>query len=522
MPSLMRHHALTGRIPATKITAALAPRANAGDDLKPLLPLVLLVFLLPGPSVAQPAAGATGLPLSDCRIRAGKGYPGIKARCGTLERPEDPSDPESPLLELRVAIVPALSLEPAADPLLPIAGGPGQGSIEFYAGYANAFEKIRRNRDILLLDQRGTGESAPMNCESGEEVIEGQYSVEQTIEETRRCLDELPHDPRFFTTSVAVQDIEALRIALGIPQLNLYGVSYGSRVAQHYLRRYPDATRTVILDGVVPPAVALGPIIAIEAQKALDSIFDRCAEDTACNERFPGLRDKFIALQAELSEARVELELPNPLTGRPQALDFGIGEMAAAVRLLSYHPNSIALIPLLVDEAARGNFAPLAAQFLQIAESMGDALALGMHNSIVCTEDVPFIDPAAISDEALAQTYIGPVQADALAAICSIWPRGPIDDDFKQPVVSDKPVLLLSGEADPITPPYFADQVAASLGNVKHLIGRQQGHGQAMRGCMPDIIGRFVETASINELDDECYSTVFSMPFFLDFSGPSP
>lgn len=493
-----------------------------GVDLKPLLTLVLSLLLIYDPAVAQPAEGATGLPLNDCRIRAGKGYPGIKARCGILERPEDPSNPDSPMLELRVAIVPALSLEPAADPLLPIAGGPGQGSIEFYAAYAGAFEKIRRNRNILLIDQRGTGDSAPMHCESGDEVIEGQYSIEQTIEETQRCLDALPHDPRFFTTSVAVQDIEALRVALGIPELNLYGVSYGSRVAQHYLRRYPESTRSVILDGVVPPAVALGPIIAVEAQKALDSIFNRCAEDAACNERFPGLREKFATLQEELSETRVELELPNPVTGRPEQLGFGVGEMAAAVRLLSYHPNSIALIPLLIDEASKGNFAPLASQFLQIAESMSDALALGMHNSIVCTEDVPFIDPAAISEEALAQTYIGPVQADALAAICSIWPRGPIDDDFKEAVASDKPVLLLSGEADPITPPYFADQVAVSLGNVKHITGKRQGHGQAMRGCMPDIIGRFVETASIDGLEDQCYETVFSMPFFLDFSGPSP
>jgi pimeloyl-ACP methyl ester carboxylesterase len=490
--------------------------------LKALLPIVLICLLTPDIAFSQTVADGAALELRECRIRAGKGYPGIKARCGTLRRPEDPSNPDSPLLELRVAIVAALSLEPAADPLFPIAGGPGQGSIEFYASYSQAFEKVRRNRDILLLDQRGTGESAPMHCASGEEVIEGQYSLEQTIEETQRCLDELPHDPRFFTTSIAVQDIEALRVALGIPQLNLYGVSYGSRVAQHYLRRYPDATRTVILDGVVPPTIALGPIIAIEAQKALDSIFDRCAESFACDERFPGLRDDFVRLQQSLSEQAVSLELPNPVTGRPQQLTFGIGEMAAAVRLLSYHPNSIALIPLLVDEAANGNYTPLAAQFLQIAESMSDALALGMHNSIVCTEDVPFIDPAAISEEALAQTYIGPVQADALAAICSTWPRGPIDDDFKTPVASDKPVLMLSGEADPITPPYFADQVALTLGNVKHLTGARQGHGQAILGCMPDIIGRFIESASTADLDDACFATVFSMPFFLDFSGPAP
>jgi pimeloyl-ACP methyl ester carboxylesterase len=332
----------------------------------------------------------------------------------------------------------------------------------------------------------------------------------------------LPHDPRFFTTSVAVQDLEALRVALGIPQLNLYGVSYGTRVAQHYLRRYPATTRTMILDGVVPPSLALGPVIAIEAQKALDAIFDRCAESAPCHERFPDIENEFASLRLALAAQPVTLELPNPLSGKLQQASFGAGELAAAIRMLSYHPNSVALIPLLVHEAAIGNYAPLAAQFLMIAERMDDALSLGMHNAVVCTEDVPYIDSSAISREALEQTYIGPLQADALEAICSVWPRGVIDDDLRIPLVSDKPVLLLSGEADPITPPYYADQVAATLGNVRHLTGARQGHGQVMRGCMPDIVGRFVDSASIAHLDDGCFNHVFAMPFFLDFSGPAP
>jgi pimeloyl-ACP methyl ester carboxylesterase len=494
----------------------------AGVVLQPFLSLILLAALTAGTVRAQPAAGHSTLELSDCRIRAGLGYPGIQARCGNLLRPEDPSNPDSPSLSLRVAIVPALSLDPAPDPLVPIAGGPGQGSIEFYAGFAQAFEKIRRNRDIVLIDQRGTGESASMDCEVGEQVIEGQYSTEQTIAETQKCLNALPHDPRFFTTSVAVQDLEALRLALGIPQLNLYGVSYGTRVAQHYLRRYPASTRTVVLDGVVPPALALGPSIAIEAQNALDAIFTRCEESRECHEHFPDIRQDFTALNTTLAGQAASITLPNPITGERQQTTFGPGELAGAIRLLSYHPNSVALIPLLVHQAAQENYAPLAAQFLMIADSMDEALSLGMHNAVVCTEDVPFIDKDAISQAELQRTYIGPVQVEALEAICSVWPRGVIDDDFKRPVISDVPVLLLSGEADPITPPYFADQVALTLSKAKHLTGRQQGHGQAMRGCMPDILGRFVETASIDELGEECYARVFAMPFFLDFSGPAP
>jgi pimeloyl-ACP methyl ester carboxylesterase len=495
---------------------------NPGVELKVLVPIILLATIAAGAATAQPADGSATLELRDCRIRVDDGYPGIQARCGTLMRPVNPADPDSPQLALRVALVPALSLDPEPDPLVPVAGGPGQGSIQFYAGYAEAFEKVRRKRHILLIDQRGTGDSATMDCAISDELIEGQFSIEQTVAETQGCLAALPHDPRFFTTSVAVQDLEALRVALGIPQLNLYGVSYGTRVAQHYLRRYPATTRTMILDGVVPPSLALGPVIAIEAQKALDAIFDRCAESAPCHERFPDIENEFASLRLALAAQPVTLELPNPLSGKLQQASFGAGELAAAIRMLSYHPNSVALIPLLVHEAAIGNYAPLAAQFLMIAERMDDALSLGMHNAVVCTEDVPYIDSSAISRDALEQTYIGPLQADALEAICSVWPRGVIDDDLRIPLVSDKPVLLLSGEADPITPPYYADQVAATLGNVRHLTGARQGHGQVMRGCMPDIVGRFVDSASIAHLDDGCFNHVFAMPFFLDFSGPAP
>ena len=349
--------------------------------------------------------------------------------------------------------MPALSLEPEPDPFVPIAGGPGQASSEFYAAYQGAFEKVRRNRDIVLLDQRGTGQSAVMNCEADDDIIEGRFSREQTLAVTQECLEQLPHDPRFFTTSVAVGDLEALREALGYAQFNLYGISYGSRVAQHFVRRYPESTRTVILDGVVPPQLALGPAIAIEAQNALDAIFDRCAESEVCAERFPDIREDFSMLRAELVDEPVTIVLPDPLTGKPEEMSFGPQELAAALRLLSYHPNSVAVMPMLINEAIRGNYAPLASQFMMIAASVSEAMSIGMHNAVVCTEDAPYFAGEQISRDALDATYIGPLQLDALKTICSVWPRGALDKDFKTPLASDLPVLLLSGEADPVTPP---------------------------------------------------------------------
>ena len=468
------------------------------------------------------SAASHSLELEDCRISAGLAYPSLSARCGIIQRPLDPDDPESPNLDIRVALVPALNLTPEPDPLVPLAGGPGQGTVEFYAAYAHAFEYVRRNRDILLVDQRGTGESARMDCPIDEELIEGQYSVEQTVEYTNECLDALPHDPRFFTTSIAVQDLEAVREALGFPRLNLYGVSYGTRVAQHYARRYPASTRTIVLDGVVPPQLVLGPEIAIEAQKALDNIFARCAADAACNERFPDIAGSFSTLFENLKAKPVRIRLSNPINGEYESLRFGRNELAAAVRLLAYHPHSIAMLPLLVSEAADGNYRPLAAQYQMTVASLSDSLAIGMHNSVMCSEDAPFYDALDTDEQALSASYIGPVQMQALEAICSVWPTGPVDDDFKMPLAVNIPTLLLSGSADPITPPAYADIAARNLKRAWLLTLEDQGHGQIAVGCMPRVVEQFIAAASFDGVDARCRHDSFVMPFFLDFGGPSP
>ena len=448
-----------------------------------MLRLSALLLLLACLASAVPAASA--LELSDCRISAGPGYPSIKARCGDFPRPLNPDDPEAGQIELRVAVVPALDLNPEPDPLVPLAGGPGGSSIQFYASYFVAFEQVRRDRDILLVDQRGTGSSARMDCPFEEGIVAGQYSDEQTRDFARVCLEQLPHDPRYFTTSLAVADLEALRFELGFPSLNLLGTSYGTRVAQHFARRFPASTRTIILDGVVPPQIPLGPEIALEAQRALDDILARCLDDTACADRFPEIDLDFQSIRTAVESAPISVELTNPVTGQREALNFGRNELAGAIRLLAYQPRSVALMPLLIHEAANDNFVPLAAQFQLTVSSLADALALGMHNSVVCSEDVPFIDRDSIDFSALEATYIGSMQLEALDAICSVWPRGPVDHDIAEPLATDIPVLLLSGDADPITPPRYADIAATELSNARHIVGNRQGHGQIAAGCMP-------------------------------------
>lgn len=466
--------------------------------------------------------GAPALELDDCRISAGPGYPSIGARCGQLTRPLNPADPQAGTIDLKVAVVPALSLEPASDPFVPIAGGPGQSTLFFYATWTKAFERVRQHRDILLIDQRGTGDSAPMTCDIDDDIVEGTYSPELTLQVTKDCLALLPHDPRFFTTSVAVTDLEALREALGYDLLNVYGISYGSRVAQHYARRYPDSTRSVILDGVLPPRLPLGPDIATESQRAIDRVFDRCSKDTDCNARFPDIRADFQTVRASLNNGAVSVTLQHPITAKIETIEFTQDHFRAAIRMLLYNPRTIALLPLLINDAANGNYTPLTAQFHMAVPSVIESLSIGMHNAVLCTEDAPFIDWDHLDRDAIESSYLGPVQLEAIQTMCSVWPAGILDDDLRQPLQTELPVLLLSGGADPITPPAYAEMAAEKLSNKWPLTGADQGHGLAAVGCMPRVVGLFVESLRLDDGDADCLEDAFVMPFFIDYSGPMP
>jgi pimeloyl-ACP methyl ester carboxylesterase len=483
--------------------------------------VTLGLALLTGAAAAQSGPEAT-LELTDCRISSAPGQPGIAARCADFERPLDPTDESLGTIMLRVAVVPALTLEPASDPFVPVAGGPGQSTISFYASWSSAFERIRQKRDIVLIDQRGTGESAAMVCDIDDDVVDGKYSEEETRRLTEQCLNLLPHDARYFTTSVAVRDLEALRVALGYTSFNVYGISYGTRVAQHFARRYPDSTRTIIIDGVLPPQLPLGPDIATESQIAIDYVFSRCVEDPACNERFPNITDDFLLIRGALAEEPVTVEYQHPITGRREIIDFTEDHLAGAVRLLLYSPRTVALLPLVISEAANGNFVPLAAQFDMVVSSLTESLSIGMHNAVMCTEDAPFIDWDSLDNEAINTSYMGPLQLESIKTMCSVWPIGVLDEDLRDPLATDKPVLLLSGSADPITPPRFGDLAAVEMSNSWHLIGDNQGHGLAGIGCMPRVIGDFVANETLEDGAADCLDSAFVMPFFVDFTGPTP
>jgi pimeloyl-ACP methyl ester carboxylesterase len=458
--------------------------------------------------------------LEPCTLSGSTGLGSVEARCGWLDRPEDPDDPDSRTISLRVAVIPSLSPDPLPDAFTVINGGPGGSSLEMYADSAGVFTPVLRERDIVVMDQRGTGASHPLDCPELE-AMNLEFSAELIETSTRLCLEALDADPRFYTTSVAVRDLEALREALGYERLNVYGVSYGTRVAQHYARRYPTSIRTLVIDSVTPPDIPLGPNAALNAQRTLDRLIDRCAEDVACAEAFPRLEEDLTALANRLLTAPIAMEIPDPVSGRPEPVDLSHGHLVLTVRLLSYASETASLLPVIIDEAQnRGNFVPLATNAIRIESQLLGAIRLGMHNSVVCAEDIPFLNPSDF--EGLDDTYMGSEQVKALETICHQWPKGITDDDLREPLTTDVPTLVLSGAEDPITPPDYGERVSARLPNSVHLVGAGQGHGMLSRGCVPRLIGEFVSHADPSRLDGSCVDRLRPSPFFLTLLGPAP
>ena len=496
--------------------------------LRTALLLLSLAAAIPAGALGGPEAGhaapAGGLSLSACELRQPLDLTLIQAQCGNLAVPENPAAPRGRQIELRVAVVPAISTRKHADPLFVLAGGPGMAATSFYTSVAPVFDRIHRDRDIVLIDQRGTGGSNALDCESSEEDLY-QSTTAEIVAEAERCLrmSSAHADVRFYTTTLAVQDLDRVRMALGYDSIDLYGSSYGTIVAQQYLRRFPDRVRSVILDGVVPPQLALGATSALDAQAALSSIFSRCVREQACHERFGDPAAAYRQVREQLAAHPVWVDLTDPTSGEPYRLQFTSYHLAMVLRLASYTPELAALLPLDLHEAdASGNFAPLAGQFLLIDRVYGDAIAEGMNDSVVCAEDVPFYNVNAEERAELAKTFLGTSQVDGLEAVCKVWPHGPVDPDFHRPLHSDVPALLLSGGNDPITPPRYATQASRGFAHSLSLVVPGFGHGQLTDPCMAAVMAQFVRLASVSGLDTGCIRHLAPMPFFLTRNGPAP
>ena len=473
---------------------------------------------------AAPVAAqvAPALPLKECRLEHPLRLSSIPARCGTLRVPLDRDNPRTGSIDLNLAVVPALNRRSSEPPLFLLAGGPGQSALQVYVAFSGAFARVNRNHAIVLLDQRGTGSSSPQTCDYPEDWQEPVDPLPALRKATADCIAKLGQQVRFYTTSIAVRDLDQARAALGYERIDLYGVSYGTRVAQLYMRRYPVRVHAAILDGVTYPEQLIGLETPEDGENALRLIMARCHQAPDCAATYPELQKDLDSLLTRFGAQRVMVTIDDPNSGLPIDLEFNHRILGAALRFLSYSAMQASLLPALIHQASNSKLRPLASQSIMNARQVGDQLASGMQYSVICSEDEAFFAAAKVDRAALAKTYQGTDQIDSLHEICKLWPRGPVDADLHAPLHSDVPTLLLSGEADPVTPPADAERAAMGLAHHRHLILQGEGHGQLASGCVPRLMADFLDNPAPEQLDASCLERHTPEPFFLSMTGPAP
>ena len=489
-----------------------------------------LAALLSLPLVAeakQSAATSSTDKFTPCRLASPLKTNAIEAECMTLQLPESDGK-SSRLVKISIARVPAVSSKKKNDPIVILAGGPGMGAQLTYSITPFAFSRVRRDRDILLIDQRGTGNSTPLHCAGAAEdpfaAWQDSLDIQPFLSMTATCRDTLlkSHDLRAFTTSRAVRDLDEIRSRLGYDALNLYGVSYGTRVAQHYARVFPTRVRSMVLDGVVAPQTILGPDIAIDAQTAVEGIFKRCRENADCAKAFGDPAGTLREVQSALRRKPTPISLPHPQTGKEFSIDLSASHLATVVRLSSYDPYLSAMLPLVLHQARSADYRPLASLFLMTASGLSQSLAMGMHHSVACSEDYPRFSQSRLDRKALEASYLGPMIFDGISAICKDWPRGEVDKGFSEPLKSDIPTLLLSGTLDPVTPASNAALVAKTLRNSRHIVIKNSGHGQLGIPCIDRVFRDFFTNPDPKTLDATCLDRWVTPPFWTSLAGPPP
>src|SRR5258707_305907 len=301
-----------------------------------------------GPAEAESAAT---LPLTECRLEHPLHLTSIPARCGALRVPEDPEHSKGESIELKVAVVPALNRRSTASPMFLLAGGPGQSAMQVYVALSSAFARINRNHAIVLLDQRGTGNSDQQSCVYPEDWQEPADPLPALRKATADCLAKLGAHVRFYTTSIAVRDLDVVRAALGYESIDLYGGSYGTRVAELYMRRYPAHVHAVILDGVTYPQQAIGVETPQDAERALNFIVARCVQASDCAATYPQLQDDLNLLLRQFGPQKVLVTIDDPNSGLPLEFEFNRRIFNATLRMLSYTSMQASLLPTLFHEA---------------------------------------------------------------------------------------------------------------------------------------------------------------------------
>jgi pimeloyl-ACP methyl ester carboxylesterase len=440
----------------------------------------------------------------------------INAQCRDFEVPLNHEEPQGETIRLHVAVIPASGKAPKSDPLFFFAGGPGQSAVDSAPLMWPVFSQLVKQRDIVLIDQRGTGQSTPLDCPQ-DETLDLAADDELLLQKTRECLESLTTDVRFFTSRQAVEDVEFVREALGYSQMNVMGVSYGTRMAQLVLREHPDRVRSIVLDGVIPLETVIGVDFAASLQQSMQKLLLYCAADTPCSKAFPDLEQNWQTyLQLPLEEER-QLQLAHPRSGEMLKLDVTRQSLDAALRMLSYSSETRSLLPLLIHKVAEGDWLPMLSQALQVVASLDGEMSEGMHNSVVCTEDAPYYKNLPPPSNKVLGRFPQQIQK-----LCSVWPKGESYLDIHRPLQSAVPALLLSGELDPVTPISYGEQALKQFSSGEHLVVPGQGHNVLPRGCVPRLATDFIEHLALEKEETTCVQDTAHLPFFIDLLGPAP
>ncbi|HDS0949293.1 TPA: alpha/beta fold hydrolase [Stenotrophomonas maltophilia] len=513
---MQRHHFGLAALSASMLLASLllagcsAPAATGADA-----------------TADSPARRYGKIEFRPCTLTTVGASANVEAQCATLQVPEDRAHPEGRRIGLRIAWLESGdggSGHP--DPVFFLAGGPGQAASEVAVIVDAALRQVRRQRDVFLIDQRGTGGSNPLSCLGADgkdlPMDEDAAPTEAAMRDyAQRCAASLQGraDARFYTTAEAIADLDAVRQALGVDTLNLVGGSYGTRVAQRYAIAYPQHTRSLVIDGVVPNDLVVGGEFAKTFDNAITLQSAQCRKDEACSKRFPvDTREQLRSVAATLRTAPVTVDYRDPGTNAPRQDVLTPDSVVGLAFAFSYVPEYSSLLPLVLDEAAQGRYAPLASLVRGATRSMDFQINRGMQWSVICSEDAPRYQAPAENDDAL----FGAEAARAFFAACPVWPHQPAAATLTAPLKSDLPVLLLSGELDPVTPPRYAEQVLKGLPNGRSLVARGQGHGTLTAGCMPRLLGQFIDTTDAKALDASCLDTLSYVPAFTSFNGWTP
>ena len=461
----------------------------------------------------------SGCSASGERDRAGlvklscDGTTGRNARCYSLAVPEQRGEGASAggsdgrTIRLRIVVLPATDEEQkAADPIFFLAGGPGQAATEILGDPGITGGPFRSRRDLVFVDQRGTGGSHRLDCRfyGPAQDVQSFFGDFMPIERVRRCREELERDADLtqYTTAASVADLEDVRTALGYGQINLSGGSYGTRLAMEYVRGHGANVRAVMLDGAVPPSVGIPAAFSRLAQRALDDLLTECAADSVCAAEFPRIRDEARAVFERLERGPVRTIVGNP------AVDVTISRdnVAEAIRYMTYSSRQAARVPLYLHQAFSGNYTPIA-EYLR--RHRGDGTFDGLYLSITCTEDVPRVPADAAERE--HGTYLGGYRVRQQRAACGVWPGGQVPSWTGTAVASQVPVLITSGALDPVTPPEHGDEVARTLPNSLHVripFGGHSPEGLANLGCIARIKQTFIEQGHVRGIDTSCVAGI--------------